>query len=48
MNWPKMPDLVGAIFDTQNPDNSLGPVLLAIIIALVATVVAAAIGMTHH
>ena len=36
------------IFDTHDPDNQAGPILLAILIALVTIVVALAFGMTGH
>lgn len=36
------------LFDTTNPDNQLGPLILAILIAIVAAVILGGFGIAGH
>ena len=36
------------LFDTSNPDNGLGPLILAILISIVTAVVFGGLGLSMH
>ena len=45
---PPQKDRMKDLFDTSNPDNNLGPLLVAVLIAIVAAVVFGVFGASSH